>query len=249
MPFREMIREASARNKSKIVLALDLEDSDREKLLRKSRDVLQMASKDICAVKINRQLVLALGLWNGVDSLVSAAHELSLPAIMDAKLNDVGHTNLFMARSYMEAGFDALIASPIVGWEGGMEPVFTLANSRDKGLILLIYMSHPGAETFYSMKASVRDQPSRPIFEMLVDLAVEWKADGMIVGATRPEIIKRVRTIAGREIAIFSPGVGAQGGEPRASIHAGADYLIVGRAIYDAQDVEHAAKQYREMTG
>jgi len=246
--FREMIREASARNNSRIVLALDLEDSDRGKLLRRSRDVLQMASKQICAVKINRQLVLALGLRDGVDSIVNAAHELSLPAIMDAKLNDVGHTNMFMARSYIDAGFDALIASPVVGWEGGMEPVFTLANSRGKALIMLTYMSHPGAETFYSMRASVGDQPPRPLFEIFVDLAVEWKAAGMIVGATRPDIIKRVRTIAGRRIYIFSPGVGAQGGDPRAALDAGADYLIVGRTIYDASDVEHAARRYREMT-
>jgi len=211
-------------------------------------NTLREASQHVCAVKINRQLVLALGLWGGVDLIVKAAHELSLPAIMDAKLNDVGHTNEFMARSYMDAGFDALIASPITGWEGGMDSVFKLADSRDKALIMLTYMSNPGAQTFYSLRASGSNEPARPMFEIFIEMACEWKAYGLIVGATRPEIIRRTRELAGRNVAIFSPGVGAQGGDPRIAMGAGSDYLIVGRAIYEASDPKTAAREYSELT-
>lgn len=98
MSFEDKIRTASDANKSKIVLALDLEDSNRNTLLRRSSETLQKVSKYICAVKVNRQLVLSLGLRDGVDAIVRMAHELSLPTIMDAKLNDVGHTNEFMMR-------------------------------------------------------------------------------------------------------------------------------------------------------
>ena len=248
MSFEERIQKASDRNKSRIVLALDLEDPNREKLMRKSKDILAKASKYICAVKINRQLVLALGLWHGVDSIVRMAHDLSLPAIMDAKINDVGHTNEFMARSYMDAGFDAIIVSPIVGWKGGLDSVFRLAMSRGRALILLTYMSNPGAEDFYSMKAARTDETPRPIFEWLTELALEWKAHGLIVGATKPEIIKRVRELTGPAMAIYSPGIGAQSGNPRAALEAGSNYLIVGRAIYDAADPAEAAKRNRDLT-
>jgi orotidine-5'-phosphate decarboxylase len=242
-----MIRKASREQGSKIVLALDLEDPDRGRLIQRSMDVLSSVAEHVCAVKLNRQLVLALGLWGGVDSIVSAIHEFSLPAIMDAKLNDVGHTNEFMARSYFDAGFDALIASPITGWEGGMDSVFKLATARGKAVIMLTYMSNPGARTFYSMRTSMDNGPTRPMFEMFIEMAREWKAYGLIVGATKPEIIRRARDVAGRELAIFSPGVGAQGGDSRAAMAAGSDYLIVGRAIYEASDPKAIARQYAEL--
>ena len=248
MSFEERIRKASETSKSRIVLALDPEDPDRQKLMQRSIDTLAKASEYICGLKINRQLVLSLGLRNGVDSIVQMAHELSIPTIMDAKLNDVGHTNEFMARSYMDAGFDAIIASPVVGWEGGMDSVFKLAASRGKALIMLTYMSNPGAEIFYSMKSARHGEAPKAVFEIFTELATEWKAHGLIVGATKPEIIRRVRELAGPRMAIYSPGIGPQGGDPKQAIEAGADYLIVGRAIYDAADPAAAAKRIRELT-
>jgi orotidine-5'-phosphate decarboxylase len=209
--------------------------------------MLRQVSEYICAVKINRQLVLSLGLRDGVDDIVDVAHELGLPTIMDAKLNDVGHTNEFMMRSYADIGFDAIIASPVAGWEGGLDSVFRLASSQGKGVILLVYMSNPGAETYYSMKTAATNGKSRMLFELFAENAVQWKAQGVIVGATRPEIISRVRELVGPTMAIFSPGVGVQGGDPKRTMVAGSDYLIVGRAIYAEADPSDAAKRYRDV--
>jgi orotidine-5'-phosphate decarboxylase len=246
--FEDKIQAASKANKSRIVLALDLEDSNRSLLFRRSQEILRNVSKYICAVKINRQLVLSLGLHDGVDSIVSMAHDLSLPAIMDAKLNDVGHTNEFMTRSYNAAGFDGIIASPIVGWVGGLDSVFQVMHSQNKAVILLVYMSNPGAEGVYSLRAAPGDGKPKPIFEFLTEMALQWKANGVVVGATRPEIIARVRELVGRRISIFSPGVGAQGGDPRQAVDAGSDYLIVGRSIYLESDPSSAARHYRDLT-
>jgi orotidine-5'-phosphate decarboxylase len=179
---------------------------------------------------------------------VKDAHQLSLPVIIDAKLNDVGHTNQFMMQAYMETGFDAIIASPVAGWENGLEPVFKLANANGKGVILLVYMSNPGAEEFYSLVVNGGDGKMRPVFELFAEKAVEWKAHGAVVGATKPEIIARVRELAGQGLRIYSPGVGVQGGDARRAMDAGADYLIVGRAIYTSADPAEAAKEYREAT-
>ena len=248
MPFRDEIRRASETNSSKIVLALDVEGSRREEIAKKSKRVLQKVGEYICALKINRQLVLSLGLQEGVDSIVKLAHQLSVPTIMDAKLNDIAHTNEFMLRSYIEAGFDAVIASPVAGWEGGLDVVFKLAQSHRKSIILLVYMSNPGADAFYSLMVSNDGEKSRPVFELLTQTAVQWKADGVVVGATKPEIITRVRRLIGPEMIIFSPGVGVQGGNAKKAIAAGADYLIVGRAIWNASDPAVAAKSFRDLT-
>jgi orotidine-5'-phosphate decarboxylase len=78
-------------------------------------------------------------------------------------------------------------------------------------------------------------------------MATEWKANGVIVGATKPETIARVRKLVGQNMAIFSPGVGAQGGDAKRAIAAGSDYLIVGRSIYAETNPSAAAKRYREM--
>ncbi len=246
--FKELIWKAAERNRSRVILALDLEDADPDNLAKRSKEILQKTSKCICAVKINRQLVLSLGLRNGVDSIVKMAHDLSLPTIMDAKLNDVAHTNQFMMRSYVEAGFDAVIASPIAGWEGGLDSAFELAKARGCSLILLVYMSNPGAEAIYSLQAVDGASGSRPLFELLADMAVRWDAQGVIVGATKPEIIARVREIVGPHILILSPGIGPQGGDADKAISTGSDYIIVGRAIYNSPDPMKAAMHYSNLT-
>jgi orotidine-5'-phosphate decarboxylase len=243
--FEDKILRAAETNKTRTVLALDLEDTDISRLISRSRDVIRDVAGLICAVKINRQLVMALGLSAVRDSILKLANDFSLPTIMDAKLNDVGHTNGFMARTYFDMGFDAVIASPIAGWENGLETVFEAANSRKKGVILLTYMSNPGAEAFYSLMARQPDGEGKPVFEILTELAVEWKAQGVIVGATQPRVISRVRQLAGPNLSIYSPGVGAQGGDPKAALDAGSTYLIVGRSIYNSSDPGKAAMEFR----
>jgi orotidine-5'-phosphate decarboxylase len=242
--FQEKILTASARNQSRTVLALDLEDSDPSRLLNKSMEVVQSVKDLICAIKINRQLILGLGLRAVADSILKPASDLGIATIMDAKLNDVGHTNEFMARTYFDAGFDAIIASPVAGWKDGLDKVFEAAESRQKGVLLLTYMSNPGAEAFYSLRAE-QGNGGRPVFEILANLAIEWKANGVIVGATKPQIISSVRQLIGSKLPIYSPGVGAQGGDAQIAVDAGATYLIIGRAIYASPNPRGAAMGLR----
>jgi len=243
--FEEKILSVASRNQSRTVLALDLEDPDPSQLLSKSMDVVRSVGDLICAIKVNRQLILGLGLGAVADSIIKLANDFSIPTIMDAKLNDVGHTNEFMARTYFDAGFDAIIASPVAGWKDGLDMVFEAAASRKKGVLLLTYMSNPGAEAFYSLIADQGKGGKKPVFEVLTERALEWNAHGLIVGATRPQIISRVGQLVSSKLPIYSPGVGAQGGEAKRAVEAGATYLIVGRAIYASNDPRSAATRFR----
>jgi orotidine-5'-phosphate decarboxylase len=242
--FEEKILAAASRNKTRTVLALDLEGPDASRLLEKSIETVQRVRDYICAVKINRQLILSLGVGKVGDSILKLARDLSLPTIMDAKLNDVGHTNEFMARTYFDAGFDAVIASPIAGWENGLDCVFEVAKSRKKGVLLLAYMSNPGAEAIYSLMTKDGSR-ERPVYEVLTDMALEWKASGLVVGATKPQIITRVRRLVGPNLPIYCPGVGTQGGDAAVAAKAGATYLIIGRSIYGSPDPASAARRFR----
>jgi len=246
MKFREWVKSRAEREGSRIILALDLHIEDREVLLEKSLKMLRALSNHICAVKINRHLTLPLGLFTGVVKLVEAAHSVGLPAIMDCKLNDIGSTNLAIASNYFDAEFDALTVSPYVGWEKGLDSVFQLAQEKDKGVIPVIYLSHPGASKSFELKVlDPLTGETKPQYLYFAEMAREWNADGVVVGATRPEKIAAVRKAIGGEIPIYSPGVGFQGGRAEDALKSGADYLIVGRSIITAKDPVVAAEQLK----
>ena len=246
--FKDKIKEASKSLRSNVVLALDLMDHDPANLYEKCARTLESVTPYICALKLNRPLVLRLCLQERIKNLVKLAHDHGLATIMDAKLNDVAHTNLAIALQYFDAGFDAIIASPFVGWEGGLDSLFLEASHRDKGVILLVHMSHKGATEGYGQ--TVIDPVTgegRSQFMIFAEKAVAWGADGAVVGATHTEQIAAARKALHGKVPIYSPGVIAQGGSPVEAVKAGADYLIVGRAIYDSPDPVASARSIRDQ--
>jgi len=94
---------------------------------------------------------------------------------------------------------------------------------------------------YYYYFTSISRHYLAPLAEKMAKLAAEVGATGVVAPATRPERIRLIRSIIG-DRTIISPGIGAQGGSPAAAINAGADYLIVGRSIYEAEDPEGSAK-------
>jgi orotidine-5'-phosphate decarboxylase len=188
-------------------------------------------------------LVLPLGTFDGVQKLVKQIHEKGLPAIMDCKANDIGATNQVIAEYYYAAGFDALIANPFVGWEEGLKPIFDVARRLQRGVILLAYMSHKGANEGYGQTIQDATGAATAQYISFAKKAVKWGADGAVVGATYPEKIKAIHEIVGENVPIYSPGIGAQGGAAETALKAGARYLIVGRDITLAQNPDEAAKR------
>jgi orotidine-5'-phosphate decarboxylase len=244
--------EENAKNKeSNIVLALDLpfeKPENREILYNRAEHVLEAVHPYICAVKFNHHLVLPLGTFNGVQKLVGKAHEKGLLTIMDCKVNDIGSTNQIIAEYYYAAGFDALIANPFVGWEEGLKPVFEVAKKLQRGVVLLVYMSHKGAGEGYGQTVFDEETERKtPQYVLFARKALKWGADGVVVGATYPEKIREVREVVGGKIPVYSPGVGVQGGEIESALRAGASYLIVGRAITLSENPAESAEKIRNI--
>lgn len=240
------MQEAAKSKNSPLVLALDFPfqaSENRNNVLIRAQKILKAVHPYICAVKINHHLTLPLGTFDGVQFLVEQIRGQGLLAIMDAKVNDIGATNQTIAEYYYSAGFDAIIANPFVGWEEGLKPLFDVAKRLNRGVILLTYMSHKGASEGYGQ--TIIDPITGiqiPQYVSFAKKALQWGADGVVVGATYPEKINEVKQILGDKVAIYSPGVGAQGGGAQTAIRAGASYLIVGREITMAQDPAEAAK-------
>ena len=160
------------------------------------------------------------------------------------KLNDIGATNQIIAEYYYSAGFDALIANPFVGWEEGLKPLFEVSRRLNRGVILLCYMSHKGASEGYG-QTIIDPQTGEQIMQYVsfAEKSLRWGADGVVVGATYPQKITEVKRILGEKVPIYSPGVGAQGGNAETAVKAGARYLIIGREITQAVDPAQMASR------
>ncbi|MDQ3806693.1 MAG: orotidine 5'-phosphate decarboxylase, partial [Thermoproteota archaeon] len=152
-------------------------------------------------------------------------HSLGLQSIADIKLNDIETTNAVAIDHLIKMGFDAAIASPFIGRDT-LASLVQKAHKSDAGIIALVYMSHPEAKDGFGLKMR-----GRGLYKIFFERAESAGVDGIVVGATQQEILKEV---AGR-LPVYSPGVGAQGGDSEQAIRNGADYIIIGRSIVEAK--------------
>jgi len=251
MVFRDKIEQTAKEKGSNIVLALDFafeKPENRDSLFSRAEHVLDEVHPFLCGVKLNHHLVLPLGTFDGVQRLVKKAHDEGLMTIMDCKVNDIGATNQVIAEYYYSAGFDALIANPFIGWDEGLKPIFDIAHKLQRGVILLVYMSHKAAYEGYGQTIiDPKTGNQTPQYIAFAKKALELDADGAIVGATYPEKIKEVYATLGENVPIFSPGIGAQGGAVQAALKAGSRYLIVGREITLAENPAETARRIRDL--
>ncbi len=172
--------------------------------------------------------------------VIAYCHDKNVPVILDAKRGDVGSTSSFYAREAFDVyGADAVTVNPYLGGDS-LEPFL---EREDKGVILLCRTSNPGGADLQNLKLASGVE----VYEQIASMAAnEWNDNenvGLVVGATRPEELKRIRTIVG-EMTLLLPGIGAQGGDISASLAAGAGGgLIVSssRAVLYPEGGEMAA--------
>jgi orotidine-5'-phosphate decarboxylase len=233
--YRDWIEDSSKERHTRVILALDLDGKPPGNLLRMGEKLIDDTREFVCGVRFGRQTVLNLG-PKFTSSLTKRVHINGNPCIIDDKLSDIGPTNEAIARAYYRLGFDAIIVNPSSGWKNGLEPVFRLSHGGGQGVIVLAYMSHPGANETYGQRVfngSSREPTYQ--YEKYARRALDWNSDGVVVGATRPKVIRSLKLILKGRVPIYSPGVGTQGGSLIAAKKAGADYFIIGRSITRAK--------------
>lgn len=233
--FRERIAKAAAANKSPIVLALD-PPASRRGLAKFAEKTIRAAGQHVCAIKINFHLILPLSAAE-ISRINRLAHSYGLQSIADIKLNDIENTNDVAVDHLVKMGFDAVIANPFIG-KGALAALVQKAHRLNAGVIALVYMSHPGAKEGYGLGVA-----GRGLYRTFLERAEEAGVDGIVVGATQPDILRQV---AGRSLPVYSPGVGTQGGDAMQAIKNGSDYLIIGRSIVEARQPAKAAKGIKE---
>ena len=222
-----------------IILACDYQDPAHLKK-RAIKDIKRLDGY-ICGIKINFHLLLPLG-QNEIREIIGNARDCNMIAIADIKLNDIGNTNQIAASRLHDMGFDGIIANPIMG-QDSLGNLVDRAHADGMGIISLCHMSAPEARASYEL--DLKTSPSR-LYKLFLKWAIRRGADGLIVGATFPDIVRYCSARAKRLLDVYSPGVGVQGGNPRQTLDAGARYIIVGRSITEAADPQDAAKRILE---
>jgi len=204
--------------KNHLILALDVVDFERAAL------IAQSVAKYVDAIKVHWPIILTRGL-GGIRGLSRLA-----PVIADLKLSDIPYTNRVASEMVFSSGASGIICQGFVGDD-------SVKGCMEAGgdVFVLVEMSHPGSKRFLSGH-------SEEIASMARDLGVA----GIVAPGNRPERLRRYRQIVGQSLKILSPGIGAQGGSPGDAVAAGADFEIVGRAIYRSADPADAAKGITE---
>jgi orotidine-5'-phosphate decarboxylase len=246
--YRDWIEDSSNERHTRVILALDLDGKPPVNLLRIGEGLIDDTRKFVCGVRFGRQTVLNLGL-KFTSSLTKRVHTNGHPCIIDDKLSDIGPTNEAIARAYYHLGFDAIIVNPSSGWKNGLEPVFRLSHAGGQGVIVLAYMSHPGANETYGQRV-FNGNSRKPTYqyEKYARRALEWNSDGVVVGATRPKVIRNLKPILKGRVPIYSPGVGTQGGSLTAAKKAGSDYFIIGRSITRAKAPMKVSRRFAKAS-
>jgi len=225
--FTEMLAGAERANDSMLCVGLDPDPARFPEALRGDParifdfcSAIVDATQDlVIAYKPQIAYFAANRAEDQLERLIAHIHRTApaVPVILDAKRGDMGSTAEQYARELFDRyGADAVTLSPFLGFDS-IEPYLRHAG---KGVILLCRTSNPGGADLQELRL----ESGEKVYERIARLAANtWNTGGeigLVVGATYPAEIERVREIA-PTVPLLIPGIGAQGGDAAATVHAG----------------------------
>ena len=228
--FTEQLREAQNRNQSLLCVGLDPDPAkfplhwrgDADRIYDFCAAIVEATADQVLAFKPQIAYFAAHRAEAQLERLIALIRDAApqVPVILDAKRGDIGSTaEQYAAEAFVRYGADAVTLSPYMGFDS-VEPYLRYPG---KGAFLLCRTSNPGGDDFQNRPLA--DIAGRPLlFEHIAHLAAtDWNRNGqlgLVVGATYPAEIARVRALA-PTLPLLIPGVGAQGGDAHATVQAG----------------------------
>jgi len=161
-----------------------------------------------------------------------------VPVILDAKRGDIGSTaEHYALEAFERYKADAVTVSPYMGFDS-MQPYLAYP---DRGVIVLCRTSNPGGSDVQFLQVD-----GKPLYQLVAEAARErWNTTGqmgLVVGATFPNEIARVRQIVG-DMPLLIPGIGAQGGDIEATVKAGRTADGTGMMINSSRAILYASRE------
>jgi len=230
MTFLEQLQGAERQNGSLLCVGLDPEPNkfpagmkgDASKIYDFCAQIVDATADLAISFKPQIAYFAAHRAENQLEKLMAHMRRIAphVPVILDAKRGDIGATaEQYALEAFERYGADAVTLSPFMGFDS-VQPYL---KHHGKGAFLLCRTSNPGGDDLQNQRlASVEGQPL--LYEHIAKLAQgPWNVNGqlgLVVGATYPAEIERVRSLA-PTLPLLIPGVGAQGGDAVATIKAG----------------------------
>jgi len=230
MTFLDMLRAAERQNGSMVCVGLDPEPArfpgalrgDASRIFDFCAAIVEATADLVIAFKPQIAYFAAHRAEDQLERLMAHMRRVApgVPVILDAKRGDIGSTAAqYAVEAFERYGADAVTLSPFMGFDS-VEPYLKY---HGKGAFLLCRTSNPGGDDLQSQRLS--SVPGEPLlYEHVARLAQgPWNLNGqlgLVVGATYPAEIERVRAIA-PTLPLLIPGVGAQGGDAVATVKAG----------------------------
>jgi orotidine-5'-phosphate decarboxylase len=254
MRFIEKLINISRKNNSLLCVGLDTDTEKIPKFLLKDDDpifsfnqkIIDSTFDLVCAYKPNIAFYEAHGSkgWEALKKTCEAIPK-EIPIIIDAKRGDIGNT----ARMYAKAIFDDLDADAVtVNPYMGEDAISPFLEYENKCALILCLTSNKSAQDFQLFLID-----RKPLYQIVAEKVITWNKKGncgLVVGATYPEQLKKIREIA-RSLPILIPGIGAQSGDVESTVKFGTDekgeraIINSSRAIIYASPSEDFAESAR----
>lgn len=203
------------------------------------RAIVDATADLVCCFKPQIAYFAARRAEDQLEALIEHIHirHPATPVILDAKRGDIGSTaEQYAIEAFERFQADAVTINPYMGRDS-IEPYLAY---RDKGIILLCRTSNPGGSDLQFL-----DVGGEKLYERVARLvSKEWDVNGqcaLVVGATFPSEIARVRTLIG-DMPLLVPGIGAQGGDIETTVRAGCTASGVGLIINSSRAILYAGK-------
>lgn len=248
MKFLDRLAAASQKNNSLLCVGLDPDQNliADEYILNFNQLIIKATIDLACAYKPNLAIYESMG-KEGLDILqetlgIIRKNNPDAIIIGDAKRGDIGLcSNAYTKTMFFNYGFDAVTVSPYMGYDS-VEPFL---DDTSKGVFILCRTSNVGGNDLQELKVVRKDRSApQPLYEVVAELAKEWNNNnniGLVVGATYPEQIKRVRRIC-PDMPFLIPGVGFQGGNIENTVKNALDATGRGFIINVSRQIMYAAK-------
>jgi orotidine-5'-phosphate decarboxylase len=250
MTFIQQLAAAWQKNNSLLCVGLDPDPAKFPVHLHNRDDAIFAFCADIvdatadlaCAFKPQIAYFAARRAEDQLEALIAHIHEKhpGIPVILDAKRGDIGSTaEQYAIEAFERYKADAVTVNPYMGHDS-VDPYLAYP---DKGVILLCRTSNPGGSDLQFLE--VGNSGGEKLYERVAHLAAEkWNTTGqisLVVGATFPAEIARVRAIVG-DMPLLVPGIGAQGGDIEATVEAGRTKNATGLMINSSRAILYAGK-------
>ena len=231
--------------KNKLIVALDVDDA------RRALELHEMLRDCVGTFKIGMQLFTAAG-----PEIVRRIVSLGSGLFLDLKYHDIPNTVAMAATEATRLGVSMFNVHAAGGREMMQRAADAVAATAARegikrpAVLGVTVLTSADQETLQQL--GIADEPQQ-VVRRLAKLAAAANLDGVVASALEIEIIRD--TVSEPNFKIVCPGIRSatdaahdqrrtmSAGE---AIRAGADYLVVGRPILQAEDPVKAARAFRD---